>query len=125
MFPMDTGERAEAARERMLAADRRLALLREARRDLQERIAALRLGDGAADRDVLDARLAAEESVDHARIAALRAAEADEMAARMHEELAAAGDADEHRSRAADLRRSAAAHRVIADRLAGDRADRG
>jgi hypothetical protein len=126
MSPVDTCERAEAARERMLAADRRLAALREARRDLQERIAALRLGDGAADRDVLDhARLAAEESVVHARIAALRAAEADEAAARMREELAAAGDADEHRSRAADLRRSAAAHRAVADRLAGDRTDRG
>jgi hypothetical protein len=123
---VDTGERAEAARERMLAAGRRLAAIREAQRDIQERIVALRIGDEVAHRDVLDrARLAAEESVDHARIAALRAAEADEAAARMHEQPAAADDADGHRSRAAALRRSAAAHRAIADRLAFTRTNRG
>jgi biopolymer transport protein ExbB/TolQ len=110
----------------MLAADRRLAAIREAQRDIQERIVALRIGDEVAHRDVLDrARLAAEESVDHARIAALRAAEADEAAARMHEQLAAAHDADRHRSRAAAFRRRAAAHRAIADRLAFTRTIRG
>jgi hypothetical protein len=128
MGAVDTGERAEAARERMTAAERRLAALREAQHDIQERILALRSGDGVGSREVLErARLAAEGSAVHARFAALRAAEADDAAARLHAELAArgAGDVEQHRRSAEHHRRSAVAHRAIAARLAPDRAPAG
>lgn len=120
---MDTGERAEAARERVTAADRRLVALRAAHADVQARIHALRSGEGAGSRDALErARLAAEGSAVHARFAALRAAEADEAAARLHEELAirGMGDTEEHRRRAGEHRRSAVAHRALGARVAPD-----